>query len=320
MSLHVVLGKGPVGSALARELHDRGADVRVLSRSGGAPAGGALAGVDHRAVEASDPAALATASAGAEVIYNCANPAYTRWVQDWPPVAAALLVAAERTGAVLVTVSNLYGYGEVDGPLTEDLPLAAVGTKGQVRARMWEQALAAHRAGRVRVTEARASDFVGPGVVDGGQLGRRVVPRVLAGRGVRVLGDPDAPHSWTYVPDVARTLARLGGDAAAWGRAWHVPSPAPLSQREAVVALCRAAGVDPVPVGRLLPGPLLPLVGLAVPQVRELREVLHQFRRPFVLDSSAATAAFGLTATPADEVFAATVAWWRGRERTAVAA
>jgi len=37
---------------------------------------------------------------------------------------------AEQTGAGLVTVSNLYAYGRVVGPMTEDQPLVPNGHKG----------------------------------------------------------------------------------------------------------------------------------------------------------------------------------------------
>ena len=313
MALHVVLGKGPVGTAVTQELRGQGHDVRVLSRSGGGPAGD---GVEHRAVDAADTRALAQASAGAAALYNCANPPYDQWERQWPPVAHALLDAAEQTGAVLVTMGNLYVYGPVDGPMTEQTPLAAPGRKGRVRVRMWQQALARSEAGALRVTEARASDFVGPGVVATGHLGERVVPRVLAGRGVRVIGSADQPHSWTSVRDVGRTLAVLGTDPRAWGRAWHVPTAAPLTQREAVAALCRAAGVPPVRVGTV-PHLALRAAGLAVPFLRELEEVRHQFTAPFVLDSAAATRTFGLEPTPLEEVWTETVAWWRAREAVA---
>ncbi len=306
MGRHVVVGKGPVGSTLAELLRERGEDIVVLSRSGGD---------GSRVVDATDAQSLAEAARGADAIYNCANPAYTRWARDWPPIATALLDAAERTGAVLVTTSNLYGYGEVDRPMTEDMPLAATGVKGRVRAQMWEQALARHRAGRVRVAEARASDFVGPAITDGGLLGSRVVPRVLAGKPVRVLGDPDVPHSWTSVVDVARVLTTLGSDPRGWGQAWHVPTAPPVSARDAVSGLCRAAGVEPVTV-RALPGGVLRAVGLVVPTLRELRETDHQRVRPFVLDSTAWTRTFEDEPTPLDQTWDQTVAWWQRRAVT----
>ncbi len=81
------------------------------------------------------------------MLYNCANPGdYTQWEKVWPPLAAALLTTAERTGAVYAITGNLYPYGPVDGPMTEDLPDAATDHKGVLRARLWADALAAHRA------------------------------------------------------------------------------------------------------------------------------------------------------------------------------
>ncbi|WNB85521.1 NAD-dependent epimerase/dehydratase family protein [Cellulomonas sp. ATA003] len=205
-------------------------------------------------------------------------------------------------------MSNLYGYGHVDGPMTEDHPLVATGAKGQVRARMWTDALAAHRAGRVRATEVRGSDYLGAGAQS--QLGDRVVPRLLRRRRVRVLGSADMPHTWTWVDDVARLLVVVAADERAWGRAWHVPSGPPRTQREVVTDLCRVAGVPPVPVG-VVGRPMLRVAGLVSPLVRELPEVLHQFERPFVLDSTAAETTFALAPTPWDDVVAAVVAQYR---------
>jgi nucleoside-diphosphate-sugar epimerase len=177
---------------------------------------------------------------------------------------------------------------------------------------MHEQALARHRAGALRTVELRASDFVGPRVTDGGHLGARVVPRLLAGRSVSCLGDPDVPHSWTAVADVAAALELVAVQERAWGRAWHVPTAPAVTFREAVHGLCAAAGVGPVPVRRM-PHLALRAAGLLSPLVRELEETRHQFVRPWVLDSSAFTSAFGLTATPLDATWADTVAWWRDR-------
>ena len=301
MALHVIVGKGPVGTTTAEELVRRGHTVRILSRSGGR----STDPVEHRQVDAADAEALAAASAGAAALYNAVNPAYSRWPTDWPPVAAALLSAAERTGAVLVTMSNLYVYGRPSGPMSPDSPMAATDRKGRVRLRMWMDALAAHEAGRVRVTEARAADFVGPQVPPAhSHLGRQL-EAVRRGRRAWVIGDPDAPRSWGYMPDVATTLATLGTDERALGRAWHVPSGPPRSQRQALADLAAAMGRPPAPVSQV-PWPVLRAVGLAVPVMREVVDVRHQFDQEFVTDASATTAAFGLTPTPWAEVVAAT--------------
>jgi len=307
MGRHVIVGAGAVGTATAHALVGQGHEVTVVTRSGSGPV---APGITRVAADASDPFALAAAVGTADALYNCANPPYHRWPELWPPMAASMLEVAARSGAVLVTMGNLYGYGPVDHPLREDDPLAATGSKGRVRAAMWEEALAAHRAGRVRVTEARASDFFGPGVVDTSHFGRNVA-RLLAGRTVRVLGDPDAPHSWTYVPDVGHTLALLGTDERAWGRPWHVPTAPPLSQRALAERLCSAAGL-PTPTVAAFPPASLTLAGLFSAQMRELKETRYQFDRPFVIDSRDCTATFGLEATPVDEALGAVVDATRG--------
>ncbi len=302
MALHVIVGKGPVGTTTAEALAARGHQVRVLSRSGAS----STAAVEHRQVDAADAGALTEATRGAAALYNAVNPAYHRWPTDWPPVAAALLAAAERTGAVLVTMGNLYGYGRPSGVMTPDSPLAATDTKGRVRNRMWAEALAAHEAGRIRTTEARAADFVGPQVPAANSHLVRQLPAVRRGRRAWVVGDPDAPRSWSYLPDVAATLATLGTDERALGRAWHVPSSPPRSQREAIADLCAAAGRPAVPVSGI-PWPVLRAVGAFSPMMREVVDVRHQFDQPYLMDATATTEAFGLTATPWAEVTAATV-------------
>jgi nucleoside-diphosphate-sugar epimerase len=214
-------------------------------------------------------------------------------------------------------MGNLYGYGPVDAPMTEDTPPAATGAKGRLRNRMWADMLAAHEAGRARVTEARASDFYGPGPVATSHLGQHFMPRLLAGRRPVVLAaDQDAPHSFTYVPDVARTLVTLAGDDRAWGRPWHVPTAPPASVRAIARRLAQLAGVPDRGV-TVLPHLLLRAAGLAVPFVRELEEVRHQFERPFVLDSTAAQETFGLAPTPLEDGLSAHVEWWAQRQRAA---
>ena len=301
METHVIVGAGQVGSATALLLAADSRHVVLVSRSGSGP--------DHPNIEkvsanGAERATMLRLSVGAEAIYNCANPAYHRWPTDWPPIASSLLQAARECNAVLVTLSNLYGYGPVDHPMTETDKLAATGTKGRVRARMWKEAKAAYDSNQARTCEARASDFFGPG--DTANHFGRMIPRVLAGKTVRVIGNPDAPHSWTYVPDVARTLVTLAREERAWGRPWHVPTSPPLSQREVVAALAGAAGL-PAPEVRGIPNWLITTLGVASPMMRELREVTYQFERPFVLDSSAATEAFGLEPTPMDEAIRKTL-------------
>ena len=242
---------------------------------------------------------MARLAEGASVIYNCVNPPYHRWPADWPPIAASLLGAAERSGAVLVTLSNLYGYGPADPggydeahPMTEATPLAATGPKGRIRARVWQDALAAHQTGRVRVAEVRAADFVGPGAQSA--LGRADRPARQAGQ-KRLGARPRRPAAHLVVHRRRGPDAGDGGNRPRGldGRAWHVPSNEPRSQRQVIDDFARAAGVGQVRVSEI-PSVVLRGMGLAWPLMRELRETEYQFRDDFVMDSTAAQASFGL--------------------------
>jgi nucleoside-diphosphate-sugar epimerase len=196
--------------------------------------------------------------------------------------------------------------------MTEDLPARPAGPKAQVRAMMWRDALARHEAGRLRTVEVRAADHLGAGTQS--LLTGLVLPRVLAGRRASVPADLDAPHTWTYVGDVARTLVAVAGNEAAWGRAWHAPSAPPMSVRDVATRACALAGAG-APRLSTMPQFVLRLGGMANPLVRELRETQYQFRRPFVMDSRAATEAFGIAPTPVEESLAETVPGLAGARR-----
>lgn len=310
MTDHVIIGKGQIGSTVAAILADRGERVRVLSRSGGR----STDRVEHVTVDARDAAALAAAAKGADVVYNCANPAgYHQWSSEWPPMSAAILGAAAACGARLVQTGNLYVYGPVDGPMTERTPLRSPGDKGRIRIRMWNEAMSLHDKGDIRFTEARGSDFFGPGALADAMLGERVVRPVLEGGGVGVFGDPEAPHSFTYIPDMARALVRLGGEERSWGRAWHVPTAPARSQREMITTLARLAGRESVRIRRIPWWVLIRVIGAFRPAMRGMAETRHQWDRPYIMESGDFTAEFGDEPAATETALAETLAWWRGR-------
>ena len=297
---YVIVGTGAIGTLVADQLAADGHSVITISRHA---ASSKSPMVEYVAGDASDAEFLARQAAGAAAIFNCVNPPYHRWPQEWPPIAAALLHAAEDSGAVLTTLSNLYAYGAPTGPLTPETPLRATYAKGQVRGQMWLDAKAAHDANKIRATEVRASDFIGP---TGFSAINRLVPDIVAGKRVQLLGNPDAPHSWTYTVDVAKTLIACAQNKAAWGRAWHVPTNPPRTQRQVVKELAKATGISPVKVS-VVPNALLRLLGLFNPQMREVLITMYQFEQPFIIDDTATRKELGLAPTRWEEVLQATV-------------
>ena len=304
--LHVVFGTGQVGLALAGRLAGLGVEVRAVSRR--RPV--ALAdGVDWRAADATDLDAAADAAKGASVVYQCLNAPYTRWPDLFPPLQRGVLAAAERAGALLVTLENVYAYGPTGGkPMTEDLPLAATTSKGRTRAAMTAELLAAAAAGRVRVAIGRASDFFGAGATES-TLGERVFGNAVAGKRADFIGHPDLPHTYSYVPDIAAGLATLGTDERAAGQVWHLPGPQTVTTR-ALLDLVAAEVGHPVAV-RNVPPLVLRAMGLVSPLMRGLAEMAYEFEEPFILDTTKFESAFGTAATPLATAITDTVAWYR---------
>jgi nucleoside-diphosphate-sugar epimerase len=281
---HVIVGAGPVGTAVASLLVSRGERVRVITRRGSGPDG-------TERVAADATAGLTELTEDAVALYNCASPAYHRWLTDWPPLASALLTAAERSGAVLASVSNLYGYGEVSGPITASTPLAATHPKLKLRADMWHAALDRG----IRTTEVRGSDYI-----EANSLFTAALAAPLrAGRRTMAPTPLDVPHSWTSITDVAATLVTVAADERAWGKAWLVPTNEPLTVRQLAERFAEVNGTPPARLTQL-PYAALWTAGLFSPMIRELRTTRYQFTRPFVIDSSTTEQTFGLAPTPLD--------------------
>lgn len=307
MTFHLVVGAGPVGTAIAAELGTTGDDVCLASRSG---RGATVAGVARAGVDATDATALTALAGGAKVIYNALNPTrYHRWAAEWPPMAVALLTAAERSGAALATVSNLYGYGRVSAPMREDTELRPHEEKGEIRTRMWHDVLTAHRNGRVRALEVRGSDYLGAGSRSSATIG---MAAVVAGRPARVLGKADVPHSWTYTKDVARLIVAAAADQDAYGQAWHVPTNAPRTQRQLLTEIATLASA---PAPRIIESPewVLRLLGRANKDLGAAVKISYQYAAPFVVDDTAARQRFGLLPADWHEILVETVADLKAR-------
>ena len=314
-ALHVVFGCGQVGRLLIDRLTGLGLAVRVVSRS---RPSGLVDGVDWRAADATDAEAATDAASGASVVYQCLNAPYTDWPKRFPPLQRGVLTAAERNGALLVSLENVYGYGPTGGaPMTEDLPLAATGVKGRTRAAMTQELLAAADTGRVRIAIGRASDFFGAGATES-SLGERVFGNAVAGKRADFIGNPDLPHTYSYIPDIAAGLATLGTDERAVGGVWHLPGPETVTTRELLELVAGEVG-HPVGV-RVLPKLAVRALGLFNPTIRELVEISYEFEAPFVLDTTKYQSTFGTDATPLASAIAATVAWYRSRNGASSAA
>ncbi len=304
--MNVVLGAGGgAGQAVVRQLVARGEPVRAVTRSG---QGHWPDGVETHRADVADPGAAREACAGAAVVYHCVNVPYPLWTDALPPIMDSVIAAAGAADATLVYCDNLYAYGPVAGPITEDAPIRPEGPKGRLRARLAEQLLEAHTAGRVRATIGRGSDFFGPGATNT-MAGQLVFPAVAAAKKAHWMGALDVPHSQNFVDDFARGLITLGTSPRALGEVWHIPPNGSPTGRELIEMAFAAAGTEPR-IG-LYRGWMVRLLALFSREMREIAEELYQFQQPWILDGSRFTRTFGdLDLTPMREAVAKTVEAW----------
>lgn len=300
--VHVVLGAGGLGREVADELARAGQRVRLVSRSGGSR--------DDRAIErmradATNAAELDAALAGAAVVYQCAQPEYTQWTTQFARLQSGILDATARAGADLVIADNLYMYGDPHGAvISESSAERPVTAKGRVRKEMADDALAAHRDGRLRVAISRASTYFGP---RHDQSSKGVFDNALRGKPMQFIGSVDSPHSYSFVPDAARAMVLLGSGEAGWGSAWISPVQPAIVRREFAERIWAAAGQSGTPRISVVGRGMLRAVGLFVPVVRELPEMLYEYEKPFVVDSSRFERAFLAAPTPSGDAIAATL-------------
>ena len=303
--LHVIFGAGQVGATLARQLLSSGARVRIARRGAGTVAGAELIQGD-----ASDASFCARAADGALAVYHCMNPPYDTkvWAALLPRYMDNLIAAASLAGARLVVLDNLYMHGPPGGrPISEDTPVNPISRKGEIRAKVAERLFEAHRRGDLRAVSGRASDFYGPHAGNT-HLGDRFWRPALAGKTTRVLIDPDAVHTYHYIPDVAAglaTLARASDDVT--GRAWMLPCTPAGTLRQLVHGFAEALG-RPIRVARV-PRILVKVLALVNPLIREVDEMLYQWDESFVVDDRQFRERFGVVPTAPGEAAGETVRW-----------
>lgn len=304
---HVVLGAtGGAGRAVVQELTARNLPVRAVSRSGGTGFPETVAVV---AADCTDPDAARRACDGAAVVYHCINVPYERWTDVLPQLTKHCLDAAAYAEAPLVVIDNLYMYGPTSGLMTEETPRRPAGEKGKVRADLETQLLDAHQRGHTQVAIGRASDFYGPHA--NSATSELVFEPALDGRTAAWLGSLDAPHTMSFLPDVARGLVTLGTHEEALGKIWHLPSNDPITGRHFIEMVYEEVGREPSM--RAYGYWALTLAGLFDRQIWEAREVLYQFEEPFLLDTHKFEAAFGADVTPYESAIRETLNWHRAQ-------
>jgi len=303
--MQTILGAGGViGRELSPLLAAYTDRVRQVSRTPQA----VHASDETVAADLLDAASTADAVAGSEVVYLVAGLRYDArvWAEQWPRVMTNVIDACRRHRCRLVFLDNVYAYGLVEGPMTEETPYNPCSRKGEVRARIATMLSEAVRRGELEAMIVRAADFYGPRALLS-LTHATVTSRLTRGKAPQWVGDPSKVHTFSYTPDVARSLAVLGNTPSAYGQTWHaLTSPEPITGEGFVRLACELAG-RPFRLQRA-PRWLLRVIGLVVPELRENMEMMYQFEHDYRFDSGKLARAFDLRATEYREGLAATLA------------
>jgi nucleoside-diphosphate-sugar epimerase len=303
--LHVVLGTGALGITIAQKLHAQGKSVRIVNRKGKSDA---CVGIESIAAQLMIAEEVSKCCQGASVVYHCACPSYTQWPEQFPSLMKSIIAGVAITDAKLIFGDNLYMYGVVHGEIHENLPYSAKGRKGRVRAAIANQLLKAHEQGQVKVAIGRASNFYGQNVTNS-VVGEGVFAKAIVGEPAQLLGDPDLPHTYTYIDDFAQGLITLGEQDKALGEVWHIPSAETLTTRQFLELVYKEAGYPMT--FQVAPKLGIKFLSLFNPMMREVKEMLYEFEHPFVMSHQKFEQAFGASSTPHSIAIPKTVEWHR---------
>ena len=300
MDVSVLGAGGGAGQQITAELAARGHEVTAVTRGGTTPAS---VGVTPASADLYDLSATQRACERAEVVVLAASPPYHAWAGNFERMLDTVLDAVAAAGARLVFVDNLYMYGPADGPISESSPEHATG-KGALRAHLATRILADER---VPASIGRFSDYYGPGGTNS-FLHRMFLAPALEGKPMQMLLADDQPHTFHYLPDVARGFATLVERPEADGRAWILPAAPALTQGQ-VAEMVNGLLPAPVKVARI--GPVMLAVAAVFSRhAREGRKVAHQFDRPWVVDAAAFETAFGrIEVTDHDTALRQAITW-----------
>ena len=306
-----ILGAGgAIGNAVVKLLAARKQPFRLVGRNPQPTPGAA----EVLAADLTDQDQAIRAVAGSTVVYLVVGLKYDYkvWREAWPRVMGNTIEGCKRAGAKLVFFDNVYMYGRVSGPMTEETPFNPCSKKGEVRAKIATTLINEWKAGALTGMIARAADFYGPDTPNG-------VPNLLVlqpfsrNKKASWLVNDSVPHSLTYTPDAAQSLVQLAERATTWNQTWHIPTtPSPLTGKEFVTLAAKEFGV--AAKYRVLSRPMIRFAGWFNPLVGESYEMLYQSDSAYLFDSSKFAREFGFGGTRYADGIRATAASFRRDE------
>ena len=294
--MQTILGSGgAIGNELAKALKEYTSDIRLVSRS-------------PVAIHDSDELVTAdltnaeethNAVAGSEVAYLAVGLPYSykEWQELWPKVMRNSIDACKAHGTKLVFIDNIYMYDPNHlGDMTEDTPINPGSKKGQVRSEILKMLMTEVESGNLKALVARCADYYGPGIKDKSMLTETVFKKLANNEKTNWLGPLNFKHSFTYVPDAGKGTAILGNTDDAYDQIWHLPTAAnPMTGQELTDAIAKKMGKEGKTM--ILTKFIAGLMGIFVPVMKELKEMMYQYDRDYVFNSKKFEDRFNFTPT-----------------------
>jgi len=288
--MQTILGAGgAIGTELLNELVRKRKPVRLVGRSPKQVQGVA----ETVSADLSDLPQTISAVAGSTVVYLLVGLKYEVkvWRELWPRIMSNAIEACKLADAKLIFFDNVYMYGKVVGPMTENTPFNPCSRKGEIRAQIANTLLDEVKAGKLTAMIARSADFYGPDAKTS-VPNLLVFERLAKGAKPSCLVSDSVPHSYTYTPDAGKSLALLADTETAWNQTWHVPTaPKPPDGGDFIRLAAKEFAVEPK--YRILSRPLIKIGGFFDSDIRESYEMLYQSDSPYVFESSKFARAFG---------------------------
>jgi nucleoside-diphosphate-sugar epimerase len=307
MALHTILGaNGTIAAELIPVLRLNAQQIRLVSRN---PI--KVDGAEVFKADVKNRDQLFEAVKGSDYVYLLVGLEYNRkvWRADWPVIMRNTIDACKAAGTKLIFFDNVYMYGRVKGCMTESTPFNPCSVKGKIRAEIDEMLLNEMHSGAIKAMIATSADFYGPGSSKTSIPGIMIFDKMKKGQTAQWFVNANQPHSFTYTPDAAVALYMLATNENAYGQTWHLPTAKPALTGRDFVSIA-AKYMHAKNKVQVLPKWLVGIIGVFMPIMKELGEMLYQSEFPYEFDSSKFENAFHFKPTPYEDGIRLTAEWW----------
>jgi nucleoside-diphosphate-sugar epimerase len=298
--MQTILGSGGViGIELAKALKEFTSEIRLVSRN---PEKVNLTD-ELMSADLLNFEDVQKSVQGSSVVYVTVGFPYSVkvWKESWPKLITSVIKACKVHNCKLVFFDNIYMYdlNYLNG-MTEENPINPPSKKGKIRAEIAKMIMDNIREGKLTALIARSADFYGPAIQNTSMLTETVFKPLSNGKRANWMSSANYKHSFTYTPDAGKATALLGNTEDAYNQIWHLPTAAnPFTGKEWIEAIAKEFGVKPK--YQAVPEFLVRIIGLFVPIMREMVEMMYQYDRDYVFDSSKFEKRFDFKPTPYED-------------------